>query len=66
MEYIGFFFPQRNVESSGVIPQISMIMGPCAGRSEIFSPSHLLYKDGLNADLTKSIFIKLYNFHPNL
>jgi len=27
---------QRNVLSSGVIPQISLIMGPCAGRWFIF------------------------------
>ena len=29
---------QRNVESSGVIPQISMIMGPCAGGA-VYSPA---------------------------
>jgi len=29
---------QRNVDASGVIPQISMIMGPCAGGA-VYSPS---------------------------
>jgi len=29
---------QRNVDSSGVIPQISMIMGPCAGGA-VYSPA---------------------------
>ncbi len=29
---------QRNVEASGVIPQISMIMGPCAGGA-VYSPA---------------------------
>ncbi len=29
---------QRNVESSGVIPQISLIMGPCAGGA-VYSPA---------------------------
>jgi len=29
---------QKNVESSGVIPQISMIMGPCAGGA-VYSPA---------------------------
>lgn len=28
----------RNVEASGVIPQISMIMGPCAGGA-VYSPA---------------------------
>ena len=28
----------RNVEASGVVPQISMIMGPCAG-SAVYSPA---------------------------
>ena len=27
---------QRNVMSSGVVPQISMIMGPCAGELNVF------------------------------
>jgi hypothetical protein len=30
---------QRNVMASGVIPQISMIMGPCAGGA-VYSPGH--------------------------
>lgn len=29
---------QRNVDASGVIPQISMIMGPCAG-GDVYSPA---------------------------
>jgi propionyl-CoA carboxylase beta chain len=29
---------QRNVQASGVIPQISLIMGPCAG-GDVYSPS---------------------------
>lgn len=29
---------QRNVESSGVVPQISLIMGPCAGGA-VYSPA---------------------------
>lgn len=29
---------QRNVMASGVIPQISMIMGPCAGGA-VYSPA---------------------------
>merc|ERR1719327_299098 len=29
---------QRNVEASGVVPQISMIMGPCAGGA-VYSPA---------------------------
>ncbi|MDZ7713710.1 MAG: carboxyl transferase domain-containing protein [Rhodovibrio sp.] len=30
---------QRNVLASGVIPQISVIMGPCAGGA-VYSPGH--------------------------
>jgi propionyl-CoA carboxylase beta chain len=29
---------QRNVDASGVIPQISVIMGPCAGGA-VYSPA---------------------------
>lgn len=29
---------QRNVMASGVIPQISMVMGPCAGGA-VYSPA---------------------------
>src|SRR5207245_2954668 len=29
---------QRNVEASGVVPQISLIMGPCAGGA-VYSPA---------------------------
>jgi propionyl-CoA carboxylase beta chain len=29
---------QRNIEASGVVPQISMIMGPCAGGA-VYSPA---------------------------
>jgi len=29
---------QRNVDSSGVVPQISLIMGPCAGGA-VYSPA---------------------------
>ena len=32
------FFLQRNVLASGVVPQISMIMGPCAGGA-VYSPA---------------------------
>src|SRR5437764_11917788 len=35
-QYGGIFF--RNVQSSGVIPQISVIMGPCAGGA-VYSPA---------------------------
>ena len=31
----GFFFFQRNVNASGVVPQISLVMGPCAGELHI-------------------------------
>src|SRR6185436_7527483 len=34
--YGGIFF--RNVKSSGVIPQISVILGPCAGGA-VYSPA---------------------------
>src|SRR5438552_18275258 len=34
--YGGIFF--RNVQASGVIPQISVIMGPCAGGA-VYSPA---------------------------
>uniref|UniRef100_A0A8C4H9M4 Propionyl-CoA carboxylase beta chain, mitochondrial n=1 Tax=Dicentrarchus labrax TaxID=13489 RepID=A0A8C4H9M4_DICLA len=33
-----FFFFQRNVLASGVVPQISLIMGPCAGGA-VYSPA---------------------------
>lgn len=29
---------QRNVDSSGVVPQVSLIMGPCAGGA-VYSPA---------------------------
>ena len=29
---------QRNVDASGVIPQLSLIMGPCAGGA-VYSPA---------------------------
>lgn len=29
---------QRNVDASGVVPQISMVMGPCAGGA-VYSPA---------------------------
>ena len=29
---------QKNVDSSGVVPQISLIMGPCAGGA-VYSPA---------------------------
>jgi acetyl-CoA carboxylase carboxyltransferase component len=35
-QYGGIFF--RNVQSSGVIPQVSVIMGPCAGGA-VYSPA---------------------------
>ena len=34
---------QRNVLSSGVVPQISLIMGPCAGGA-VYSPGKILIK----------------------
>lgn len=34
----GFFLFQRNVLCSGVVPQISLIMGPCAGGA-VYSPA---------------------------
>ena len=30
---------QRNIMASGVVPQISLIMGPCAGGA-VYSPCH--------------------------
>lgn len=33
-----FSFFQRNVLASGVVPQISLIMGPCAGGA-VYSPA---------------------------
>lgn len=38
MFFYNFLFLQRNVQASGVIPQISMIMGPCAGGA-VYSPA---------------------------
>lgn len=38
------FLPQRNVMFSGVIPQLSLIMGPCAGvyrKLSFKEPPHL-------------------------
>ena len=33
----------RNVKASGVVPQISLIMGPCAGGVDIFSSNNGFY-----------------------
>ncbi len=33
-----FYVFRRNVQTSGVIPQISVIMGPCAG-GDVYSPA---------------------------
>ena len=35
---VSFFLLQRNVLCSGVVPQISLIMGPCAGGA-VYSPA---------------------------
>uniref|UniRef100_A0A3B3QD99 Propionyl-CoA carboxylase beta chain, mitochondrial n=1 Tax=Paramormyrops kingsleyae TaxID=1676925 RepID=A0A3B3QD99_9TELE len=37
-ERLVYVFSQRNVTASGVIPQISLIMGPCAGGA-VYSPA---------------------------
>jgi acetyl-CoA carboxylase carboxyltransferase component len=45
---------QLNVNASGVVPQISMIMGPCAGRIG-YHPAcswHILFCSNLNATLS--------------
>ena len=49
---------QRNVMASGVIPQISLIMGPCAGGA-VYSPGksfakHLLLNSSSHIDLDLS------------
>lgn len=36
--FFAFLCWQRNVTASGVIPQISLIMGPCAGGA-VYSPA---------------------------
>jgi propionyl-CoA carboxylase beta chain len=41
--YADIFY--RNVQASGVIPQISAIMGPCAGGA-VYSPAMTDYHDG--------------------
>lgn len=46
---------QRNVMSSGVIPQISLIMGPCAGNPKICSYYNLLIKEINPRELTSEI-----------
>ena len=42
--YGGIF--SRNVKASGVIPQISVILGPCAGRRGVLARAHRLRGDG--------------------
>ena len=42
--YADIFY--RNTRASGVIPQISAIMGPCAGGGGLFSCHYRLYSDG--------------------
>ena len=42
--YGGIFF--RNVKSSGVIPQISVILGPCAGRCGLLAGDDRLHLHG--------------------
>ena len=42
--YGGIF--SRNVKASGVIPQISVILGPCAGRCGVLARAHRLRGDG--------------------
>jgi propionyl-CoA carboxylase beta chain len=37
---------RRNVHASGVIPQISLIMGPCAGRRGLLPRDHRLHRHG--------------------
>jgi propionyl-CoA carboxylase beta chain len=37
---------QRNVMASGVVPQISMIMGPCAGRRGVLAGHDRLHLHG--------------------
>jgi propionyl-CoA carboxylase beta chain len=37
---------QRNVEASGVMPQISLIMGPCAGRRRLLAGDDRLHLHG--------------------
>jgi hypothetical protein len=37
---------QRNVLASGVVPQISLIMGPCAGRRRLFARDDRLHLHG--------------------
>ena len=50
--YADIFY--RNVQASGVIPQISLIMGPCAGGA-VYSPAITDFI--LMADLTSHMFI---------
>ena len=42
---------QRNVLASGVIPQISVIMGPCAGRRRLFPGHDRLHLHGARYEL---------------
>lgn len=41
---------QQNVMASGVIPQISLIMGPCAGKQMIFELKSWLYNGDSDND----------------
>ena len=41
----------RNVLASGVVPQISVILGPCAGRSGLLAGDHRLHRDGRGHEL---------------
>ena len=51
----------RNVEASGVIPQLSLIMGPCAGGA-VYSPAVtdfvFMVKDTSNLFITGTYVIK--------
>ncbi len=44
---------RRNVQASGVIPQVSVIMGPCAGRGGLLAGDHRLHDDD-RSDITCS------------
>lgn len=56
---------QRNVMASGVVPQISLVMGPCAGGA-VYSPAltdfTFMVKDSSYLFITGPDVVKVINF----